>query len=115
LDKPLFKHKAAKPRLRRATALRMFLPMKTTTRRFITAVTAQGQQPEPANFASGFNKIREDTLRADLTFVASDALQGRMSLQNGDEVASQWIASECHSDPQGSPKTGHIGSAENRP
>jgi hypothetical protein len=79
----------------------MFLPMKTTTIRFITAVTAQGQQPEPANFASGFNKIREDTLRADLTFVTSDALQARMSLQNGDEMAIQWIASECHSDTTG--------------
>jgi len=33
-------------------------------------------------------------LRADLTFFASDALQGRMSLQTGDEVAIQWIASE---------------------
>ena len=44
--------------------------------------------------ATGFNTIREDTLRADLTFLASDALQGRMSLQTGDEVAIQWIASE---------------------
>src|SRR6185295_3576727 len=37
---------------------------------------------------------REDTLRADLTFLASDALQGRMSLQAGDETAVEWIASE---------------------
>src|SRR5215472_15337586 len=54
----------------------------------------QAQQPVPANLATGFNAVREDTLRADLTFLASDALQGRMSLQNGDEVAIQWIASE---------------------
>ena len=48
----------------------------------------------PASVATGFNLIREDTLRADLTFLASDALEGRMSLQNGDAVAIQWIASE---------------------
>src|SRR5215472_865602 len=55
---------------------------------------AQAQQPVPANLAAGFRTIREDTLRADLTFVASDATQGRMSLQPGDDVAIQWIASE---------------------
>ena len=38
--------------------------------------------------------MRPETLRADLTFLASDALEGRMSLQNGDAVAIQWIASE---------------------
>ena len=52
------------------------------------------QQAVPAGVATGFNHIREDALRADLTFLASDALQGRMSLQNGDDVAIQWIASE---------------------
>src|ERR1051325_726923 len=54
----------------------------------------RSQQAVPANLATGFNTIREDTLRADLTFLASDALQGRMSLQTGDEAAIQWIASE---------------------
>ena len=58
------------------------------------AVPALGQQPVPANLATGFNSIREEILRADLTFLASDALQGRMSLQPGDAVAIQWIASE---------------------
>jgi Peptidase family M28/PA domain len=98
-----FKRKAANSRLRRATALRMFLGMKSTKIRlvvlwglaFLSLVTVvQSQQPVPTSLATGFNTIREDTLRADLTFVASDALQGRMSLQNGDEVAIQWIASE---------------------
>ena len=56
--------------------------------------SAQAQQAVPAGVATGFNNIREETLRADLTFLASDALQGRMSLQTGDEVAIQWIASE---------------------
>jgi hypothetical protein len=58
------------------------------------ASLGHAQQPVPSNLATGFNSIREDTLRADLTFLASDALQGRMSLQTGDEVAIQWIASE---------------------
>ena len=48
----------------------------------------------PRQIASGYNTIQENILRADLTFVASDALQGRLSLQTGDEVAIQWIASE---------------------
>lgn len=61
---------------------------------FCLAASTQGQQPVPASLATGFHTIREETLRADLTFLASDALQGRMSLQNGDEVAIQWIASE---------------------
>ncbi|HVH59692.1 MAG TPA: hypothetical protein VM709_05140, partial [Candidatus Sulfotelmatobacter sp.] len=59
-----------------------------------SAASLDGQQPVPAAVATGFNAIREDTLRADLTFVASDALEGRMSLENGDAVAIQWIASE---------------------
>lgn len=59
-----------------------------------SVASLDGQQPVPAAVATGFNAIREDTLRADLTFVASDALEGRMSLENGDEVAIQWIASE---------------------
>ena len=58
------------------------------------AALLQAQQAVPVGVATGFNTIREDTLRADLTFLASDALQGRMSLQTGDEVAIQWIASE---------------------
>ncbi|HLW54483.1 MAG TPA: M28 family peptidase [Candidatus Angelobacter sp.] len=48
----------------------------------------------PARIASGYKTISENTLRADLTFLASDALQGRMSLQNGDQVGIDWIASE---------------------
>src|SRR5207247_11201167 len=33
-------------------------------------------------------------LKADLTFLSSDALEGRRSLERGSEVAIQWIASE---------------------
>jgi Zn-dependent M28 family amino/carboxypeptidase len=50
--------------------------------------------PVPQRIAPGYGTIRENDLRADLTFLASDALQGRMSLQNGDQVAIEWIAAE---------------------
>jgi len=81
----------------------MFLGMKSTKIRLVVlwglaflslVAVAQSQQPLPTSLATGFNTIREDTLRADLTFLASDSLQGRMSLQTGDEVAIQWIAAE---------------------
>ncbi len=50
--------------------------------------------PVPAAQAPGFDRIREADLRADLTFIASDALLGRMSLQPGDDATVQWIAAE---------------------
>jgi hypothetical protein len=55
---------------------------------------AQAPTPPPARRAPGFATIRESVLRSDLTFLSSDALQGRMSLQPGDDVAIQWIAAE---------------------
>ncbi|QNI31466.1 M20/M25/M40 family metallo-hydrolase [Alloacidobacterium dinghuense] len=50
--------------------------------------------PVPTDVRTGFEQIRETDLRADLAFIASDALQGRMSLQPGDDAAAEWIASE---------------------
>ena len=58
------------------------------------AISAQKLAPVPQRLTPGYDTIREETLRADLTFLASDALQGRMSLQPGDDVAIQWIAAE---------------------
>jgi hypothetical protein len=55
---------------------------------------AQVGVPPSVKLAPGYGTIREDTLRADLTFLSSDALQGRMSLQPGDDAAIQWIVSE---------------------
>ena len=55
---------------------------------------AIAQPPVPAKVATGYHAIRESDLRADLGFLSSDALQGRMSLTKGDEVAVQWIAAE---------------------
>ncbi len=44
--------------------------------------------------ATGYKTITEADLKADLGFVASDALQGRMSLEPGDDAATGWVASE---------------------
>lgn len=60
----------------------------------LLTVFSIGQNGVPRQIAPGYNTIQENALRADLTFVASDALQGRLSLRTGDEVAIQWIASE---------------------
>jgi hypothetical protein len=48
----------------------------------------------PAIESRGFDAIRSADLRANLTFLASDALEGRLSLTTGSEVAIQWIKSE---------------------
>ena len=48
----------------------------------------------PAQIAPGFATIRAESLRADVTFLASDALEGRLSLQQGNTVAIEWVASE---------------------
>jgi hypothetical protein len=48
----------------------------------------------PARVATGFNSIEAARLKADLTFLSSDALEGRRSLERGSEVAIQWIASQ---------------------
>jgi Peptidase family M28/PA domain len=51
-------------------------------------------QPPRAQLETGLNTIQAAKLRADLTFLSSDALDGRMSLERGSEVAIQWIADE---------------------
>jgi hypothetical protein len=48
----------------------------------------------PPRQSPGADSIKASDLRADLTFLASDALEGRMSLERGSEVAIQWIAAE---------------------
>lgn len=48
----------------------------------------------PEQVHVGFEQIRESDLRANLGFLSSDALRGRMSLDPGDDAAVQWIASE---------------------
>jgi len=48
----------------------------------------------PAAERAGFQHLRAVDLKADLYFLSSDALQGRMSLQPGDDAATQWVAAE---------------------
>lgn len=41
-----------------------------------------------------FAEINENRLRADLTFLTSEPLNGRLSLERGSDVAIQWLVSE---------------------
>ena len=58
----------------------------------ILAAALQGQTR--SRIATGLDDITAAKLKADLYFLASDAMQGRMSLEPGDDAAIQWIASE---------------------
>lgn len=68
---------------------RTFLAVALAASVSVTAFAAAPVAEQP-----GLAQIRETDLRADIGFLASDALNGRLSLQPGDEVAVQWIASE---------------------
>jgi hypothetical protein len=59
---------------------------------FLTALWLCAQMP--SRVATGYDSIQTSRLKADLTFLSSDALEGRRSLERGSEVAIQWIASE---------------------
>jgi Peptidase family M28/PA domain len=48
----------------------------------------------PQGVEAGYKSITERDLKANLAFISSDALEGRMSLQPGDDAAAQWVASE---------------------
>lgn len=50
--------------------------------------------PIPADEGKGFATLNEASLRADLSYIASDKLAGRMSLQPGDDEAIQWVADQ---------------------
>src|SRR5689334_22077760 len=58
----------------------------------LTALLLFGQAP--SRVQTGYDSIQAHRLRADLTFLSSDALEGRLTLARGSEVAIQWIASE---------------------
>ena len=60
---------------------------------FLIASLAGAQQMKP-RITEGFDSIQAARLKADLTFLSSDALEGRRSLERGSEVAIQWIASQ---------------------
>jgi hypothetical protein len=64
---------------------------KTVLLLLLSASVAAALDPR---VAPGFDLIREKDLRADLTFLASDALEGRWSLRRGSEAAIQFIVAE---------------------
>ena len=55
---------------------------------------AHAQAAIPTNERAGFATIQQAELRNDLTYIASDELLGRLSLQPGDEKAVAWIAQQ---------------------
>jgi hypothetical protein len=58
-------------------------------------VGMSAQMPNlPADERKGYDSIKADELRADIAYLASDKLEGRMSLQAGDEAAVRWIAAQ---------------------
>jgi hypothetical protein len=61
---------------------------------FLAAAVACAQTPTRSRVGVGLDSIDPVRLRADVAFLASDALAGRRSLERGSEVAIQWIASE---------------------
>lgn len=48
----------------------------------------------PARVQVGLEHIRETDLHADIAFLASDAMKGRLAMEQGDDVAVQWVVSE---------------------
>jgi hypothetical protein len=75
----------------RGSAIFVFLMTRPLRFQLLWAIAAIS-----AAFAQrpGLDRIRVNDLRADLTFLASDALEGRRSLQRGSEVAIQFLAAE---------------------
>jgi Peptidase family M28/PA domain len=61
---------------------------------FAVSIASLAQQPVAPRMRTGFDAIRESDLHANLTFISGDGLQGRMSLQPGDEAAAEWVAAE---------------------
>jgi Peptidase family M28/PA domain len=59
-----------------------------------SSLMAASQAAVPSAEKPGFEHLRLLDLKADLYFLSSDPLQGRMSLQTGDDAATQWIAAE---------------------
>src|SRR4051812_45778954 len=60
----------------------------------LIATFACAQTSLRSRVGTGLDSIDIVRLKADLTFLSSDALEGRRSLERGSEVAIQWIASQ---------------------
>ena len=74
---------------------KVLTPSLATVFALSAALLASGQtEPIPARESKGIATLNETSLRADLAYIASDKLAGRMSLQPGDDLAIAWIADE---------------------
>ncbi len=60
----------------------------------VVCTVTSAQQPVAQRLQPGFNAIRENDLRSNLAFIAGNGLEGRMSLQPGDDAAAEWVAAE---------------------
>jgi hypothetical protein len=81
-----------RPSLRFLHSLRSLRILSLLLSAFSTALVAQ--LPVAPRLQTGFNAIHESDLRSNLTFIAGDGLEGRMSLQPGDDAAAEWVVSE---------------------
>ena len=74
---------------------KVLTPSLATVFALSAALLASGQtEPIPARESKGIATLNETSLRANLAYIASDKLAGRMSLQPGDDLAIAWIADE---------------------
>ncbi len=60
----------------------------------LVSIASAQNSAVPAKQQVGLAAIQQSDLRTQLAYVASDKLLGRMSLQPGDDEATQWIAGE---------------------
>jgi hypothetical protein len=60
----------------------------------LSVSAAYAQTAIPQKIEPGFKTIQQSDLRRDLTYISSDELGGRLSLQPGDEIATRWIAEQ---------------------
>ena len=72
--------------------MRRCLLLPIATGMLLTSALSQSTVPSPETH--GFASIQQAELRRDLTYVSSDALAGRMSLQPGDGSAIAWVADQ---------------------
>jgi hypothetical protein len=71
----------------------IYLPLLLATACVSARVLAQSPNV-PDDERKGFSTLVQDDLRHDIAFLASDHLQGRMSMQPGDDLAVQWIVGQ---------------------
>lgn len=67
---------------------------RTASAIVLALFTSVASAQPPQKLATGFKSIRASDLKADLTFLSSDEMEGRLSLERGSEIAIKWIEAE---------------------